>query len=751
MIKLLSLLRAPVFLILILAGVRAYAAPSQSQADAAGAPVPQPAQLQGQGTPAPGQPVAPMPATGDAVSRVEVVASQFEASRAATTFKQVIGAADLVRFGDASVLDVLRRQPGIVVNGVAGQRGGQISMRGLGSGYVRILLNGEPAPAGFSLDNLVPDLVERIDILAVPTVELGMQAIGGAINIILKRSNAKTRTQFKAGLADVEGQTRPQASGSVGGEGGKWSWLLTGAARGLGSNERIHTHTEGVTAAGPLSRQLEQFNHDDGALWNVAPRITLKLGGDDTLAWQGFFSRNNYDSLGYDHTVYQRGPVSEFADDSYASTGRSTQLRNKLTWLTTLGPASKLEIKLGSTTSHARSASAVDFTGVDGALAHRQHTASADDVRGASAAAKLKTTYAKVHTVIAGIEVETTRADATRVNLVDAASLLDATGSAFKVDTRRSALYLQDEWDVGERWSLYLGMRWERVALVSENNLGSRVDSSRAVLSPVVQTVWRVPGTKSDQVRLGMARTWRLPPTENLIAGRSVSNDNTVTTPDTSGNPQLRAELAWGLDGAYEHYFSKDAVFTATAFLRRIEDVMLTKTRLNNGRWVAMPVNEGDAVSRGIEIELKGKLDQFSSAAPPIDLRAGLARSWSSVDAVPGPDNRIGRQAPLSLNVGADYALKSLPLTTGATLGFVRNGQVRVSPFETVDGSDSRSFEAYALWKVQRSAMLRLSAANVLRRDDIQATRYVQGTQDVQKRVARPSYAVLRAMLELSF
>lgn len=729
--KFAHLFSSPVVIALLLSG----------RAEVAQAQTPQPA------TPAP--PPAAEPENG--TQRVDVVGSQDAARSASTSFKQVVGAAELVRFGDSSVLDVLRRQPGVVVNGVAGSRGGQISMRGMGAAHVRILLNGEPAPPGFSLDNLAPDLVERIEIVPVATAELGMQAIGGTINIVLKRNTANRQRQLKLGVYSIEGETRPQASGSFGNQGDKWSWLVTGAARQLAGDETVRTQTQGYEATGPLLRRLEQFNQDRGWTWNLAPRVNLKLGGKDTLTLQSFFSKNRYDSAGYDRRTFLEGPVLPFANDRYVSAGSSTQLRNNLTWSKTLGDASKLEMKLGSTHSRETQASTISFLGDGGGVTNLQQTRADDDSRGLTASAKLRSTFAKTHTVVSGIEVEDTQADAVRGNLIDSVSQLDAIGTAFDIATRRYAVYAQDEWDVSERWSLYLGLRWEQVALLSKNNLGQRVDNSRAVLSPVVQSVWRLPGTKSDQVRLGIARTWRVPPTNNLIAGRTVSNVNTVTTPDISGNPNLKAELAWGLDLAYEHYFAKDALVTTTAFVRRIEDVLLTKTSLIGGRWVAMPVNQGNAVSRGIEIEVKGKLNQFFDSAPAIDLRANLSRAWSSVDAVPGPDNRIAGQSPLSANLGADYTFKSVPVTGGASFGFVRNGEVRVSPFESAYGSDNRSVEAYVLWKMHRNAMLRLSVANILRQDDIQRTTYVYDSLAVQKRSERPTYAVMRAIVEWKF
>ncbi|MFN5177633.1 TonB-dependent receptor plug domain-containing protein, partial [Limnohabitans sp.] len=64
--------------------------------------------------------------------------------------------------------------------------GGGIRMRGLGSGYTQILLDGQRVPPGFSIESLTPEQIERIEILRAPTAETGARAIGGTINIVLR-------------------------------------------------------------------------------------------------------------------------------------------------------------------------------------------------------------------------------------------------------------------------------------------------------------------------------------------------------------------------------------------------------------------------------------------------------------------------------------------------------------------------------------------------------------------------------------
>ncbi|MFZ8326806.1 TonB-dependent receptor plug domain-containing protein, partial [Staphylococcus aureus] len=79
--------------------------------------------------------------------------------------------------------------------------GGQLRMRGLGGAYTQILVNGEPAPPGFSLDNLNPAQVERLEVTKAPTADQSAQAIAGTLNIILKDAPRVVQKDLRLGVA----------------------------------------------------------------------------------------------------------------------------------------------------------------------------------------------------------------------------------------------------------------------------------------------------------------------------------------------------------------------------------------------------------------------------------------------------------------------------------------------------------------------------------------------------------------------
>ena len=119
-----------------------------------------------------------------------------EVRRESSASKIVIGREEIEKQGDATLGEVLKRLPGVTVQGAPG-RGGAIRMRGLGGGYTQILLDGERVPPGFSVDSLTPEQVEKIEIMRAPTAETGARAIAGTINIVLREGQKANPDDLK--------------------------------------------------------------------------------------------------------------------------------------------------------------------------------------------------------------------------------------------------------------------------------------------------------------------------------------------------------------------------------------------------------------------------------------------------------------------------------------------------------------------------------------------------------------------------
>jgi outer membrane receptor protein involved in Fe transport len=265
-----------------------------------------------------------------------------------------------------------------------------------------------------------------------------------------------------------------------------------------------------------------------------------------------------------------------------------------------------------------------------------------------------------------------------------------------------------------------------------------------------MQTLYKLPETKGDQVRFAVTRTYKAPGVQSLIPHRFTSVNNSQTEPDYMGNPDLKPELALGVDASYEHYWSEGALLSASVSTRRIDDYTRSQVVFDGARWVASPANAGQARTRGLELEAKFPLKAVMDTTTALDLRASLSRNWSTVDSVPGPHNRLDAQTPVSATLGADY--RRGPLTVGGSYVFKNGGEVRVSGNQISYQSVRRDLDLYALWKFDQKLQLRVAGANLLAQDSIGESSYVlagNGTQST--RTITPVYRSVRATLEMKF
>jgi outer membrane receptor protein involved in Fe transport len=270
---------------------------------------------------------------------------------------------------------------------------------------------------------------------------------------------------------------------------------------------------------------------------------------------------------------------------------------------------------------------------------------------------------------------------------------------------------------------MYLGARWETIRTDSAVTGKPDTSSRNHVLSPIAQTLYKFPDKSGRQLRLALTRTYKAPTVSQLTARRNEADLNTRFTADSSGNPDLAPELATGVDATYEHFWAPGAMFSATASTRHITDyIRTTLSQDSGGRWLYQPVNDGTADVHSLGVELKFPSKLVWPAWPALDLRASFNRNWSQVASVPGPDNRLDQQVPLTANFGIDY--KQGPYTTGASLALRSGGPVRISTEQSTRLQARRDLEAYLLYKVSPTVQLRFTAKNLLARDTESYSRY---------------------------
>lgn len=660
----------------------------------------------------------------------------------------VVSHADLVGFGDQSLSEAFRRLPGITLGE---KRGGvvEVKMRGLGGSYTQILLNGQPTGVDFSIDSIAPDLIEKIEILRVPSAEYGTQATAGTINIILKKANRDQR-QIKMGLAQSDGKLSPGLSGAFSGTEGQLSYVIAATAdRNLIAKTEMAVDATRDTAGGSiLQRRAEEHSLRRTDAFSVSPRLIWLDSGSDKFTWQGLLQLRRVNWEGASAAVtsvgtQDRNPINATEWHSMGTTGRSDVI-----WDHNFSGAGKMEWQFSASRSDIDLD--FDFTGFDSARVFRErHQVTRGYVeQNVDFGAKLHAPVASHHALVMGWSVTRTSRNEYRNEVdTDSRGLVDLTQSdLYFSEIRKLALFAQDDWDVTKSLSLSAGLRWECMETKGGASLVPQVDTRFSLISPMLQTVWRF--VARQQFRLGLARTYKAPSTIELIPHfYKVDNFNSPFNPDTQGNPNLRPELAWGVDGAYEKYFEQGGMISASVYGRNIQDVIRTRLMLVQNSWTEMPANDGSAQMHGIELEARFPLRSLMPRAPAINLQANYNRAWSHVDNVPPPDNRLDKQTPLSWTLGIDYRGDG-QFGLGANYNLQKDGNVRISQNLSAFNDTRHSLDMYASWKFGNAMQLRLALSNLLHEVRASESHYIDAAASHIETVRRPSSRGVRLVLE---
>lgn len=682
------------------------------------------------------KPATPPPPITQTVEVLGKQQSDTEARRQSTAPTLVFGREELDRHGDTSVLEVMKRLPGVTLGGRPG-RGGGIGMRGMG-GYTQILINGEQ-PRGISLDSIAPEQVERIEVTRAATAEQGTRAIAGTINVVLREDIRKLRGELRAGAEIEDGHWQPgvmlQRSDRI----DNFGYNLTANAhwRSTPNQERIATSGIDPASGDPVLLQDEaKTSESAGRRVNLNARLNWRLAPGETLNVQPMINFNEGHTTERSTLSQSLGPTPQ---DWFTAASRSRFAGHwkslSSDWQGRLwGGRGDLRANLGQWDG--ASASRRIERDASGSSSRRYETDG--DTRDGRFGQNSKLSFQREdgHSLVGGYELEYGWRDETLTTRENGLPVLVGSGDNFEANSLRLAGFIQDDWEISPRQALNLGLRWESIRSTVDSQARRDRNTSR-VLSPVLNALWRLDDDKRDQLRFSLARTYRQVNLFDLIerprpnAQFPVSGANDATHPDRIGNAALRPEVAWGLDLAFEHFMDEGGLFAANVFGRRIDDLIRGVTALESvswspvPRWVTRPRNLGQATSYGIELEAKGRLDRWLAGAPAIDVRANFSRFWSRVDSVPGPDNRIEQQPEMTANLGFDYRIKSLPLALGGNFNWTPGYDVRRLESQYDQLGAKRQLEVFAVWTLDPLSRLRFSAANLLHEDYLTSTRRV--------------------------
>ena len=675
-----------------------------------------------QTAPAPTTPVQDM-------GRVEIKSNRdndTEVRRQSTAAKIVIGREELDKQGDSTLGEVLKRLPGVTIQGAPG-RGGGIRMRGLGGGYTQILMDGQRVPPGFSIESITPDMVEKVEILRAPTAETGARAIAGTINIVLREGVRTNPDDLKVGSSFEHGHRSDSVNWThnIKSEGlnGTMTLSAMNAWRPEDNDALTVTDATGLSTT-RLSRNTLNLGHREGM--NANARLMWRGEEGRTLILMPFVVYSEYSSLGQieeTKTINGGSPVSDSANTTNNSRFVLTRLNGQ--WNQRFSADSRFEFKftLGQSEYNYRfSQVAAGNTGLFNSL---QESQSFKDLS-QSWNGKLTQVLGNGHQLVSGMELEGVR----RTEVANA-EVADDVGN-MRARTQRWAAYTQDEWSINPKWSAHAGIRYESILTEGRNEEGQKNNNS-SVLTPLLHAVWKPIPESRDQVRMSLTRSYKTPTLFDLVGKTALSRDtNSPTRTDRISNPGLKPELAVGIDLAFERYLAGGGVLSANVFRRNISDLIryVTTERYDTvwapgqRRFVSSPTTVGDAITQGLELEAKFALNQVWSEALPMDVRSNISFFNSKVLDVPGPDNRLDQQPKMTANLGADYRIRAIPLTLGGNININPDYDTRRSLQQWRYQGAKRVADVYGVWKFNPATSLRLTISNLVPRDYLTGTTF---------------------------
>ncbi|MDR7335374.1 TonB-dependent receptor [Roseateles asaccharophilus] len=646
----------------------------------------------------------------------------------------IYGREELDRQGDIDVTDVLKRLPGVSMDG------GAPRLRGLGGGYTQILINGEPAPPGFSLDTLAPGDVERIEVVAGATAEY--PGVAGTINVVLREPPRTLQREWRSNLNYRALQPGGSTAFQWGDRIGALSFVVPmNVTRSAWATAYEQVRLSRTPAGEVQSQAIDGRDQGRSSSAQIAPRLQWKFTDWDTLNLSAFWQHTQGRNASDRRIVALLGTPWQTARDESQSENAGNVLRAAANWIHKQEDGGKIELR-GTWQDTTRDSSLhYDSYRADGRLLVTRETQTDFGEERVALGGRWTQPVAEDHTIVTGWDMETRERDELRRVWDAGIERIDsATGVPFAARIGRVAVFIQDDWALSPQWGLQPGLRLEQVRTRGDNGTNA-IDNQNRVVAPTLHINYKFDPKGRDQIRASVTRSFKLPDLSALVS-RYVLNGNyertetnTPIAADSAGNPQLQPELSTGFDLRFEHYPASGGVLSIGMFYRQIDDLIRRGIRLETGmapditnmpRWVSRPMNIGQATTRGLEFEIKGRGEEWLPALfdkdSGVNLRAAFNLYRSQVEQVDGPDNRLEAQPPWLSNMGFDWRIRDSGWTVGASLilqpGYATNQTDR----QVAQRSAQRTLDAFAAWKVDRFSQLRVGLTNLLAPDSVVAS-----------------------------
>lgn len=657
-----------------------------------------------------------------------VVKADYDQRRDDTAAKLVVRREDILKYGDQSLVDVLSRQPGITSDGKS------VSLNGFGAAYTRILIDGLPPVAGRGLSDIEPHEVERIEIIRSAIAEMSTQAIGGVINIVLKRRVLNDASQLKYRLAKSQPSSAAQTV--------EWNWqkksdsysylqsllvrdadfLLNSAASALNldQNNRV---LDRVDTSGKVQVAVRTFS--------FSPRFDFKSENGDQWSTEFVFTQKRGNSFGPENWQVVSGSPLVVPRVDQKNNYDIRIAHSKLEWQRELAKGYRLDTQFSGSSSMRRDSVEQIGWPINAATPIRQRSTGLDSSHSWTSSGSLANDHIASHLLKLGWEFNR------GMNRSDK-NYDDNERFASRLQTGSLAWYAQDEWKLTPTWSQYVGLRSEMFQSELRQSDGVNGSHMSRVVSPIAQSLWKLGTENRDQLRFAYARTFKNPDPGSITASAVPQINNNTAWYQQIGNANLTPELAHGIDMAFEHSGEQQLSFALNLNLRMISDLHSQQMFKKDQLWLRHLVNDGRAFKRTVGVELGFPATLISDKLKQLHFKSSAQQTQSDFNSFVADPSLAWTCHAYHLKWSLDYSgIERLKM--GISDQFQSASNCRVSPLEWSKIDASHQIDSYLHWSLQELSV-RLAVKNWLAKNSSSESRITTQTGYAISRMSIPMY-----------
>jgi iron complex outermembrane receptor protein len=599
--------------------------------------------------------------------------------------KRIIRGEELTQYGDQNALEILKRTPGVNIPEGKTKNGAP------GKGYTVVLIDGEDASTGSKripspLEQISPDMIERIEVMTNGSAEYTAEAMGGIVNIVLKKPKSQGAAKAKLTLGTYK--DRPLATLYAQREGkiDTFSYIVNATV-----TDNKKSDTENIdTYSSSIQHEVRDDDTHDKML-NLTTKLIYTPSSKEKYTYDGTLSFRNTQTDTDDITSGSTNTVRKNIDKA-----NDVMIWSKIGGEYHLSGSELLEWKLKFHQNKEKGENSSEEISPTPSL-ETQNDTTLLRFYGAS------TDYSVAkgdHFIKTGVELKHLYQD-NEVSLNTGIVSVDN----LTLSENRGAVYVQDEISYGDDLVMTPGIRYEKVS--RDFGATSNID----YLVPSVHLLYRL--TPNDNLRASIAKTVKLPRLNDLAATLVSSlYQNDIHHPDHIGNPDLKEEQALSYELRGEHFFGKNGIVSIGGFYRDITDKIEKATTFDSGsgRYIERPFNAGNGQLWGSEFELKKSLDTIMEG---LGVFANATYQDSTIT-VNGFTRPIKQTSNFLYNIGIDHTLKAYRMTYGAAYRYVGGYD---DPIDENGFSESQKgygvFDLYATKRLDSTFKLGLNLKNI--------------------------------------